>query len=278
MNAIIKIGTSANGQPAVSGRELHAVLEVKTEYSHWFNRMVAYGFVENQDFEVYVKNDVNPQGGRPSTDHAVSLEMAKQIGMLQRTERGREVREYFLACEKKLLSPEYRLDVTTARLQIAECKLEIFGSDAEKVYDFDEAAAHLARYKKPPFGQNHLKAYLAKKGILCTAHYKNSKPIQRYLNALWFTPVVSHWKRRGKWRCETRYLLNNKGLMAIIDMMVRERLLHLPAPKNECFSFMSEPLPLETNVTLSLADELGNDVNIEMASKSDATRQRSVSR
>ena len=244
MNELIKIGTDRTGQPAVSGRELHEFLEVETPYRLWFPRMVEHGFEEGVDYTPY--KFVHPQNLQETEDHAVSIDMAKEISMLQRTPKGKEARRYFINCEKKLLSPEYRLEVTSARLQIAECKLEIFGSDTEKVYDFDEAAALLAQFRKPPFGQSHLKAYLAKKGVLCKMHYKDSKPIQRYLNAKWFTPRVYQWRgRRGKWKSETRYLLNNKGLMAIIDMMVRERLLHLPAPKHMCFSFMSEPLPPE---------------------------------
>ena len=64
--------------------------------------MIEYGFLENQDFEVIVKKDENPQGGRPSADHAISLDMAKEICMIQRTEKGKEARRYFIECERRL--------------------------------------------------------------------------------------------------------------------------------------------------------------------------------
>ena len=99
---LIKISTDAAGRIAVSGRELHEFLGVETRYNDWFNRMVEYGFVENQDFEVLLKNEQNPQGGRPSADHAISIDMAKEICMIQRTEKGKEARRYFIECERRL--------------------------------------------------------------------------------------------------------------------------------------------------------------------------------
>jgi anti-repressor protein len=99
---LIKISTDTAGRSAVSGRELHEFLKIDTRYNDWFNRMVAYGFVENQDFEVLLKNEQNPQGGRPSSDHAISLDMAKEICMIQRSDKGKEARLYFIECERKL--------------------------------------------------------------------------------------------------------------------------------------------------------------------------------
>ena len=258
---LIKINVSATGKPAVSGRELHEFLEVKTAYKDWFPRMVEYGFVENQDFEAIAQKRATAQGNETTfTDHAISLDMAKEISMIQRTPKGKEARQYFIRCEKTLLSPEYQLKLKEDRLQLAELKLKVFAEgNYEKTYDFDEAAALLRIYRKPPFGQNHLKSYLADKKILCKAHHKNSKPNQRYIESGWFRPVVYQWQRRGLWNSETRYLLTNKGLTGLIDMMVREKLLYLPAPKNECFSFLSEPLPPEAGGPVTITDEVGRE-------------------
>lgn len=80
----------------VSGRELHEFLEVGTQYSKWFDRMVGYGFEENVDFAVLVKNDydVTAFGGqRKITDHAMKLDMAKEISMIQRTAKGKQARQ-----------------------------------------------------------------------------------------------------------------------------------------------------------------------------------------
>ena len=101
MNNLIKIEVNGNQEQLVSCRELHEFLEIGTEYAKWFNRMCEYGFVENIDFAVIVKNDENPNGGRPQTDHAIKLDMAKEIAMIQRSEKGKQARQYFIEVEKK---------------------------------------------------------------------------------------------------------------------------------------------------------------------------------
>ena len=123
MNELIPI-TYQNDRPAVSARELHEFLEVDTQFTHWFDRMKEYGFSENVDYEVLAKNDYNPQGGRPAVDYVLSLDMAKELCMIQRTERGKQARQYFLAVEKSWNSPQKVMaralkmaDVTIASLQ-----------------------------------------------------------------------------------------------------------------------------------------------------------------
>lgn len=106
MNELIKVNYENDGQ-TVSGRDLWDKLQIGTEYSKWFSRMTEYGFTENVDFVVIVKNDENPLGGRPSTDHEITIDMAKEIAMLQRSEEGKALRVYFIELEKKWNSPEY---------------------------------------------------------------------------------------------------------------------------------------------------------------------------
>lgn len=100
-NTLIPL-TDNDGVQAVMGRELHKFLEVNARYNDWFPRMVAYGFSEGQDF--YSKMSEST-GGRPRTDHIVSLDMAKEISMIQRTEKGKQARAYFLECEKRAKQP-----------------------------------------------------------------------------------------------------------------------------------------------------------------------------
>lgn len=87
------------GKQAVSGRELHEFLQIGAEYMKWFARMCEYGFIEGNDFSSIVTK--TPEGGRPSTDHALTLDMGKQLGMIQRNDRGRMIREYFIAIENR---------------------------------------------------------------------------------------------------------------------------------------------------------------------------------
>ena len=99
---IIKIDYSNPDAPAVSGRELHKALGIKTAYKDWFPRMCEYGFTEGKDF---CSNLSESTGGRPSINHTLSFDMAKEICMIQRTPKGKEFREYFIAVERAWNDP-----------------------------------------------------------------------------------------------------------------------------------------------------------------------------
>ena len=117
MNEIIKIDINENQEPIVSGRELHEKLEVQTAYKDWFPRMCEYGFEEGKDFSSFLSEST---GGRPATDHVLKLDMAKEIAMIQRTDKGKQVRQYFLEIEKEYNSPE---KIMARALRIAEKEL-----------------------------------------------------------------------------------------------------------------------------------------------------------
>lgn len=106
MNELINVTLNDSHEPIVSGRQLHEALGVKTPYSMWFDRMVEYGFTENQDFLLnnFVKQ--TGRGGHNKVDHIIKLDMAKEIAMIQRTDKGKEVRQYFIQVEKDFNSPE----------------------------------------------------------------------------------------------------------------------------------------------------------------------------
>lgn len=107
MDELIPIDYANPERPTVSGRELHDFLNIETPYAKWFGRMTEYGFTEGEDYvEVLDKNVQNPTGGRPSTDHQLTIPMAKELCMLQRNERGRQARKYFIAIEEQWNSSE----------------------------------------------------------------------------------------------------------------------------------------------------------------------------
>lgn len=106
MNEIINVTLNDNHEPVVSGRQLHEALDVKTKYADWFNRMIDYGFAENQDFLLLKNEQQTGRGGHNKVDHIIKLDMAKEIAMIQRTERGKQVRQYFIQVEKDFNSPE----------------------------------------------------------------------------------------------------------------------------------------------------------------------------
>ena len=105
---LIKITTNDEGKQLVSARELHEKLileEGKEErFSQWFKRHLQYGFEENIDYVVCKKiYAANQYGGeRELQDYAITIDMAKEICMLQKSDKGREFRKYFIECEKKL--------------------------------------------------------------------------------------------------------------------------------------------------------------------------------
>lgn len=125
MNELIKVNYD-NDTPTVSGRELHELLDVKTAYKDWFPRMCEYGFAEGTDFCSFLSEST---GGRPATDHQLTIEMAKEICMLQRNDKGKQVRQYFLNLEKAWNTPEM---VMSRALKMAEsqiCKLQAVNSE-----------------------------------------------------------------------------------------------------------------------------------------------------
>lgn len=103
MNELIKINYENAEKPTVSGRELHAALEVKTAYKDWFPRMCEYGFTEGVDFCSFLSEST---GGRPAANHQLTIAMAKELCMIQRTEIGRKFRLYFISVEEAWNSPE----------------------------------------------------------------------------------------------------------------------------------------------------------------------------
>ena len=103
MNELIKVNYDNAECPTVSGRELHEALEVKTAYKDWFPRMCEYGFTEGEDFRSFLSEST---GGRPATDHAITIPMAKELCMLQRSEKGSFFRKYFIKVEEAWNSPE----------------------------------------------------------------------------------------------------------------------------------------------------------------------------
>ena len=107
-NELIKITKDVNGNSVVSGRDLHDFLEVKTAYKDWFPRMCEYGFIDGKDFSSILSEST---GGRPRVDHAMTLDMAKEISMIQRTEKGKQARQYFIEVEKAY-KEKYKLPQT----------------------------------------------------------------------------------------------------------------------------------------------------------------------
>lgn len=178
MNELINVTLNENHEPVVSGRQLHETLEVKTEYKKWFKRMTEYGFAENEDYLRVTQKCPTLGGLQDVTDHVLKLDMAKEIAMIQRTDKGKEVRTYFIQVEKDFNSPEKimarALLMADKKVHKLEAQIE---ADRPKVLFADAVSAsksscligELAKILKQngiDIGQNKLFQWLRSNGYL----------------------------------------------------------------------------------------------------------------
>lgn len=168
---LIKI-IEREGRQLVSGRELHEFLEIRTKYKDWFRRMVEYGFEEEIDFiRVAQKRATNNLKNPVTTviDHAISIDMAKEISMIQRTEKGKAARQYFINCEKKLkevkkLSP----------IELMELQFKVLKEHEEKIAQVENKVDKLE--EDMPLFQidcKEIQALVRKKGIEALGGYRS---------------------------------------------------------------------------------------------------------
>ena len=126
---LIKIDYTKD-QPTVSARELHEGLEIKTAFKDWFPRMAEYGFESGVDFNLLKNEQVRLEGNREVkrefVDYEITVDMAKQICMIQRTDKGKEYRQYFIDLEKAWNTPE---QVMARALRIANGEIEKLKAD-----------------------------------------------------------------------------------------------------------------------------------------------------
>ena len=127
MNELIPINYN-DDNPTVSGRELHTKLGIGTEYARWFERMCEYGFVEGKAYSSILTNRSDGLPGKGKIDHALTIPMAKELCMLQRSAKGKEFREYFIACEEAWNTPEKVMEraLQIARQRALEAEKRIF--------------------------------------------------------------------------------------------------------------------------------------------------------
>ncbi|MDA3614677.1 phage antirepressor KilAC domain-containing protein [Polluticaenibacter yanchengensis] len=178
---LIKV-TEKNGKQLVSARELYEYFELAERFSRWFERMVEYGLNLNTDYTLY--QNVHPKNNQQFIDYALTLDAAKEISMLQRSEKGKQARQYFIECEKRLKTT-YQLPQTYSQalllasqqaeqIEKQEAQLRL---NAPKVLFADAVSASktsiligelakLLKQNKVDFGQNRLFDWLRRNGYL----------------------------------------------------------------------------------------------------------------
>lgn len=223
MNEIIKINYDSE-QPTVLGRDLHKALEVKTAYKDWFPRMCDYGFEEGKDFCSFLSEST---GGRPSTDHQLTIPMAKEICMLQRSEKGKMFRQYFISIEEQWNTPDVviarALLMTNKKLEELKNKnlllkaenkaLEAENTKKENIIqenqpkvDFAEGitaskgtismsqfAKMVSKETGKTIGRNAILLWLRQQKILM----RTNEPYQMYKKYFEYIPVLNHWGKGG---------------------------------------------------------------------------------
>lgn len=193
MNELLKVNYG-NERITLSARELHGFLGIGTEFAKWMQRMCEYGFSENQDYRVFVKNDDNSKGGRPSTDYEITLDMAKEIAMIQRSDKGKEVRQYFLELERRWNSPEAVMNraLEYSRKQVKalmeennELKPKALFADAVSASDESILIGQLAKLIRQngyEIGQNRLFEWMRENGYLIKSGSRRNQPTQRAMD------------------------------------------------------------------------------------------------
>ena len=196
MDELINVTLNKNHEPVVSGRQLHETLGVKTRYNDWFNRMTDFGFTENEDYLAITQKRVTAQGNATNqTDHIIKLDMAKEIAMIQRTDKGKEVRKYFIQVEKDFNSPEKIMARALLMADKKAHKLEAqIEADRPKVLFADAVSAsksscligELAKILKQngiDIGQNKLFQWLRSNGYLISSRGDSwNQPTQKSMD------------------------------------------------------------------------------------------------
>ena len=233
MNELIQVAERQIGDgtvQTVNARDLHAFLEVGKVFAAWIQeRIEQYGFIEHHDFVVFSDSGNNPKGGRPAKEYAISLDMAKELAMVERNDKGKQARHYFIECERRAKANV--IDITTALADPAKLRTVLLAytekvmaleakvqeqapkaqfhdavSDAINCQSVQEIAKVLGT------GPNRLFKFLREEGLLM----RDNLPYQQHLDAGYFRVVEKQYNDgRGESHTYTRTLVTGKGLAYI---------------------------------------------------------------
>jgi anti-repressor protein len=216
MNDLIRVRFD-NERPTVMGRDLHNALCIRTAYKDWFPRMCEYGFTEGTDFCSVLSEST---GGRPSMDHQMTIDMAKEICMLQRTEIGKRYREYFLELERHWNSPEavmaralqYANDQIMLMTKKNERLAEITAVQAQQIAELQPKATYYDRVLSCP---DALSISIIAKDYGWSAKSMNQflheRGVQYKMNKTWL--LYARYADKGYTKSETFPYTDNDGVI-----------------------------------------------------------------
>ena len=243
MEELIKV-TYGTDAPTVSARDLHEGLEIKTAFKDWFPRMAEYGFETGKDFNMLKNERVQMEGNREVrreiVDYQISVDMAKQICMIQRSEKGKRYREYFLDLEKAWNTPE---QVMARALKIADRQIEdlkhnnrlleqkIEADKPKTIFADAVSASHtsilvgdmakLICQNGYQIGQKRLFEWLRENGYLVKGGSSKNMPMQRYVEQGLFEVKESNVQNPdGSVRITRTTKITGKGQIYFVNKFV----------------------------------------------------------
>lgn len=247
MKQLIEINYENADRPTVLGRELHEALEVNSNYTTWFKRMCEYGFTEKVDYESCFPNleSENQHGGQNKIDHQLTIDMAKELCMIQRNEKGKYFRQYFIEVEKAWNSPEM---IMGRALQIAQRQLDSIKAENKQLTEKIEidkpkvafADAVIGTEDSIPIGdfakvlrqngikirQNRLFAKLRELGWLIKSGASKNCPTQRGCESGYFEveeKIFREWT--GEQRLVMKTKITPKGQIYFIKKFISEKFM-----------------------------------------------------
>ncbi|ALS76879.1 oxidoreductase [Planococcus rifietoensis] len=238
MNELIPTSQNDSGEITLSGRDLHEFLEVASRYDKWFDRMTEYGFEENIDYIAIGQKRPTAQGNMTFyTDHQIKLDMAKEIAMIQRSEKGKEARQYFLQIERFWSSPEMvikrAMDFQQQKIVQLEAKVKadekkVFLAEAIQVSEnavLIKDLATILSQRGLNMGQNRLFEVLREEGYLLNSKAYWNKPSQRSMNMKLFE-IQTRLHTSSDGTTYTKYTpkVTGKGQLYFINKFLSERL------------------------------------------------------
>ena len=229
MNDLITIKDNG-GQPGVDARELHEFLQVGRDFTSWIKqRIEKYGFIEGQDFSPDLGKS---NGGRPSTEYTLSLDMAKELAMVENNDQGRKARRYFIEVEKRYrasvpaIPKTYsealqlaadqakQIEKQTAELEQSRPAVQFYAdvTGSKDAISMSEAAKVIGFAG----GRNKLFGFLRDSGVL----RHNNEPYQSYIDRGWFRVVEQKFsKPDGSISINIKTLVYQRGLDGIIKLL-----------------------------------------------------------
>ena len=248
MNEIIKI-TEVDVKQAVSARSLYEFLEVTERFSTWFERQLQFGFIENQDFtSVKSFTLVNNGAKREIDDYALTIDCAKEISMIQRNEKGKQARQYFIEAEKKframqlggggfqipqsfsealMLAAKQAEEIEKQQKQLKEQAPKVLFSDAVSTSTKSCLIRELAKLIKQngvDTGENRLYAWLRNNGYLCKFGESYNQPTQKAMEmGLFEIKKTSITKPSGDILVTTTTKVTGKGQIYFVNKFLNNR-------------------------------------------------------